>query len=363
MTSPAKTRTPHIVLAPGGFKGRLRGTEVADALGRGLQAAFPRAHVVRRPMADGGAGTAEAIAAAKGGEWFTLPTVDAYGRARTADVLCAPDGTWGLEAVMGPRWEPPERRGDAATASARGLGLLMAHARDAGAGRIVVGVGDTGSSDGGLGLVETLGGSVTPSGVVGLAGLAAVRAVSLPSWTLPTEVWCDVTAPLTGPGGAIWGFGVQKGVDPGALAHEDAVMARWGALLEKAAGQSLVKRPGAGAGGGLGVMLAALGGQLERGAERVAQMVELEAAMRGADLVVTGEGRVDATTTAGKTVAVVAALAHRHAVPVVVVAAEVDPRVVGGPLGAAVLSLDPASGASLVEQLEAVAPRLKAFLD
>lgn len=349
-----------ILVAPCGFKGRLGASAAAAALAAGMKAAWPGVRVDECPLADGGAGTARAVARTRGGQWHRVDTQDAWGRPRAARMLALGDGTWVLEAAMGPRWEPAGRRGDPVAASSRGLGRLMAAARVGGAQRLAVGLGDSGATDGGLGLLLALGGAASPAGGPGLLGLEAARAMKLPPWDLPLEVWCDVDVPLVGPRGAVMAFGPQKGLDVGALAHWDAVVARWGALLEAASGRTVANLKGAGAAGGLGAGLAALGGLLQPGAVRVAEMVGLEAAIAGATAVITGEGRLDRTSFEGKAVGLVAALAHRHGVPTLAVVGEADVAAGSGALSA-VLTLD-TPAPTLARQLAAMGPRLASWI-
>lgn len=311
-----------VVVAPSGFKGRLSAPQVARALGEGVGRALPACRVTLLPMADGGAGTAEVIASVDGGRWRSVPTVDAYGQLRAARVLELRDGGWAFDAAEGPGWTAGASREQAVTATSAGLGLILAAARTERVPHLFIGLGDTGASDGGLGMLQALGAVVLPEGLAGIAGLAAARAVHLPAWDVPAEAWCDVDAPLTGPAGAVTRFGPQKGIPATDLPHYDRVMAEWGTKLERVAGRPLASLPGAGAAGGIGAALAALGVPLVPGGERLADLIGLEAAVRGADLVLTGEGRLDATTAAGKSVAVVARMAARHGVPVVAVVGE-----------------------------------------
>lgn len=315
-----------IVLAPDSFKGSLSQMEAAEAMARGLSRWLPESVLIRRPMADGGEGTAAVIATARGGTFHTCPVLDAYGRSRTGRFLLLPDRTAVIEAAAGPGYVPPEERpAPGRAAHSRGLGLLMNEAIARGARRLVVTLGGTGSSDGGMGALLELGARIEGVPAPGAFSLPDVSAVHLKPVPVPLEVWTDVLPPLTGPRGAIRRYGPQKGLAADELAFLDDAMARYGARLDRAAGTSVSTRAGAGAAGGLGAALAAVGGRLVPGGIAVARAIGLPAALSEAQAVLTGEGAVDAQSADGKVVGVVARLAREARVPVLVVAGRVDP--------------------------------------
>jgi glycerate 2-kinase len=230
------------------------------------------------PVADGGEGTAAALHAALGGEWREASVSDPLGRRVDARFLSIPDGRAVVEAAEAiglPRLLPEER--DPLRASSRGLGELVLAALEAGASGLVVGVGGTATMDGGAGLREVL------------------RELSV-----PTVAACDVASPLLGERGAARAFGPQKGATP---AQVEELERRHAAMDEL---RPFADLPGAGAAGGLGAAFAALGARLVPGAELVLTELRFRERIRGAAVVVTGEGAVDRTTAEGKAPGVVA---------------------------------------------------------
>lgn len=312
-------QTLRVLIAPDSWKGSLAAGDVARAIERGLRRFCSTWDVRRMPMADGGEGTMEAVQAARGGRLVEVRVQDAYGRPRAARFLMLDDGTALVEAAAGPGFLPAaDRPAPADQAHSYGLGQLMKAALDDGATRLAVTLGGTGSSDGGMGMLRALGGWCGDDAVpLGAQQLGQVPAVRLPSVPVPMECWTDVDSPLTGPRGAIFRFGPQKGLASSELAALDQAMRCWGEALEAAAGAPLVERAGAGAAGGLGVALMALGAVVRPGGRAVAEIIGLPRAVSEADVVITGEGRIDGQSAGGKVVATVAALAHAAGKPVV----------------------------------------------
>lgn len=259
--------------SPASLKGVLSPLEAAAALAAGLgRVDGVEADVL--PVADGGEGTAAVLQQALGGGWRTEVVAGPLGRAVTARWLLLDDGTAVVEAAQA--LGLPLLRGDELDplrASSRGLGELMLAALSARPTSILVCLGGVATVDGGSGLREVVGSQ--------LSGL-------------PIRVACDVRSPLLGPRGAARAFGPQKGADPATV---ELLEARLAALDELAPYRD---RPGAGAAGGLGAMLAALGGELVAGAELVLDTIRFDERAARADLVITGEGTVDRTTLEGK---------------------------------------------------------------
>jgi glycerate kinase len=228
------------------------------------------------PVADGGEGTAEVFAAAFGGEWRAAAASDALGRPIRASYLVLEDGSVVLEAAQAAGLSQlAEGELDPVRASSRGLGeLLLAAAADA-SGPILVGLGDTATVDGGAGLLEVVGD--------GLAGR-------------DLQALCDVRNPLLGERGAARAFGPQKGASP------EQVEALEQRLAADERLRPYADLAGAGAAGGLGAAIAALGGELRSGATVVLERLDFRGQVRGADLVVTGEGAVDRSSLEGKAV-------------------------------------------------------------
>lgn len=228
------------------------------------------------PVADGGEGTAEVFAAALGGEWRSAYASDPLGRAVQARYLVLEDGSAVVEAAeaVGLRLLAPGEL-DPLAASSRGLGELLLAISGEAAGSILVGLGDTATVDGGAGLLDVVGDEL--------------RGRDL-------QVLCDVRNPLLGERGAARAFGPQKGASPEQVDELEARLAALDVLRPYA------ELPGAGAAGGLGAALASLGGRLLSGARVVLERIDFAGHARTADLVVTGEGALDRSTTEGKAV-------------------------------------------------------------
>ncbi len=284
-----------VVCCPDSLKGVLTARDAARALAAGVRRAG--AEALELPLADGGDGTADVLAAALGGEWREASVSDPLGRPVAARFLLLPDGravVESAEAIGLSRLGPGEL--DPTRASSRGLGELVLAAAEAGATSVVVALGGSATVDGGAGMREVLG--------------------PLP---VPVVVACDVGNPLLGPRGAARVFGPQKGATPEEV---EALECRLAAMDEL---REFADVPGAGAAGGLGAALAALGAELRPGIELVLEAVCFDAAAGEADLVVTGEGTVDRSSAEGKVAAGVARACARAGVPCVVFGGRVEP--------------------------------------
>ncbi len=326
-----------IVVAPDKFKGSLPAAEVAAAVAAGLRSVAGNAEVVTVPVADGGEGTVDAAVAAG----FDRVPVTAAGplgdpvrasyarRGEVAVVELA--GVCGLARLPRGRLAP-------LTASSSGAGEVLRAALDAGARRIVFGVGGSASTDGGAGMLQALGARVL-DGHGSLAGREAggrklvsggdldeVSALELAGLqpagrTAEFVLAADVDNPLTGPDGAAAVYGPQKGASPDEVARLDAGLRRWAAVVAATVGKDWSRAPGAGAAGGVGfAALAVLGARRRPGIELVLELTGFASRLAGADLVITGEGSLDAQSLAGKAPVGVARAAARLGVPVVAVA-------------------------------------------
>lgn len=314
-----------LVLACDAFRGCLTAHEVVDALAAGLR----RKHdVTTIPVADGGEGT---LAAALSAGWTAIP-VTACGPAGEpvgTAVARSPDGDTALVELADACGigRLPDGRRAPMTASSRGLGEALGAALDLGVRRLVVAVGGSASTDGGAGMLAALGvrtqgvdGAVLPDGGGALADAARVDVSDVDPRLFRTEIVLasDVDAPLLGATGAATVFAPQKGATPGQVAALEAGLSRWARLLDPAGGS--VTAAGAGAGGGVGFALRhVLGAQVQPGIDLVLDLVGFDAALTGADLVVTGEGSLDTQSLAGKAPVGVARRAAAHGVPTVAV--------------------------------------------
>ena len=318
-----------IVIAPDKFKGSLPAAEVADAIAAGLRAGWPGAELVTVPVADGGEGTVDAAVAA--GLERVPVTVDgptgepvhaSYARRGQVAVIELADAC-GLLRLPGGRPAP-------LTASSFGCGQVLAAALAAGARQIILGVGGSASTDGGAGLLQALGAQVLDARGEPLArGGAALRDVAAldltglhPALRVSSVILAtDVINPLTGPDGAAEVYGPQKGASPEQITELASGLRRWAAVVAAATGTDRSQAPGAGAAGGVGfAALAVLGAQARPGIELVLDLVDFDAALDGAALVIIGEGSLDTQTLAGKAPVGVTRAAARRGIPVVAVA-------------------------------------------
>ena len=326
-----------IVIAPDSFKGSLSALAVAAAMERGVRSVYPDAEVVKVPVADGGEGTVEALVEATGGELRTE---------RVRGPLGEPvEARWGvlgdrrtavveMAAASGLPLVPRERR-DPRVTSTFGTGELLQAALDAGLRRAVVGIGGSATNDGGAGMARALGvrfmdafGAELPEGGASLARLARIDVAGLDPRLSAAEILvaCDVDNPLTGPRGASAVYGPQKGATPDMVAELDGALRRYAEVAREATSRDVASLPGAGAAGGHGAgLLFFTPARLRPGVEIVLEATGFEERVRGADLVLTGEGRTDFQTAMGKAPVGVAAAAKRHGVPVVCLSGGLGP--------------------------------------
>ena len=303
---------PDFLFASDSLKGTLSSAQTAELLGAAARRHFPGCRTRAVPMADGGEGTAQALALAQGGRMMRAAAHDALGRPVAATYALLPHGRAVIE-----------------MAAAAGLPLVAPAERD-----VTIALGGSATNDGGMGCMRALGFRLLGAGREELAGrggdLALVRAIdcshadarlSRTSFT----VMCDVDNPLLGPDGAARTFAPQKGADASCVERLEHGMENYARVLERTFGEGF-DVPGAGAAGGMGAgCLAFLGAHAEPGVERVLSLVGFDRLLQDADLVVTGEGRLDAQTARGKVVAGVAAACARAGVPCVAVVGSVEP--------------------------------------
>jgi glycerate kinase len=359
-----------IVLAPNAFKGSMTAMHAALAMGRGVRAAFPGAEVVAVPVADGGDGLAEVLIDALGGEARVVTVQGPLGEPVQATLCLVP--ALGLAAVemaaaSGLALLASEER-DPTRTTTYGTGELIRAALDLGARRIVVGIGGSATTDGGIGMAAALGvrlldAAGNPVAPVGGA-LGQIRRIDMSGLDprlaqLRCEAICDVDNPLLGLHGAAHVYGPQKGATPAQVAELDAGLAHLADLIQADLGLDIRDLPGAGAAGGLGAGLRAfLGAELRRGVDLVLDLVGLDASLPGADLVITAEGQIDFQTAFGKAPAGVAERARARGVPCLAIAGSIGERIADlHPMGIdAVFSLCP--GPISLEQAMATGPAL-----
>jgi len=331
-----------ILVAPDSFGGALDSVAVAQAIAVGWLRARPNDDVIQAPMADGGEGTLAAVTAALGDRAArrSVAAHDALGRPMAADYLLLDDGRVAfveMAAASGLAQLSPDERtpASARSASTRGTGELLRSALDAGVERVILGLGGSATNDGGSGMLAALGvrfldlagGELRPGGAA-LADLNQIDASGLDPRLGQVEVVVasDVTNPLTGPAGAAATYGPQKGADASAVADLDAALGIYGAAIEAATGRAVAELPGAGAAGGTGAaLLGFTNAVLRPGVDVVAEMAGLAEALENVDIVITGEGRADEQTLAGKAAMGVAVLAGERALPVVLLCGTLGP--------------------------------------
>lgn len=304
-----------LLVAPDSFKGSLTSVEVAHALAAGWSRARPEDEVTLAPLADGGEGTLDAIAATGG--WSTLPAFahDPLGRPIDARFLRrGPQAVVELAVASGlSRLAPDER--DAGAATTFGTGQVLAAAIGLGCRQVVLGLGGSATTDGGTGLLVALGarfldarGRELPPGGLALERLAAVDLDGLSPilGEVALTIASDVTNPLCGERGAAATYGPQKGADEALVARLDAALARLADLLEAATGRSFRETVGAGAAGGTTAGLLAIADRfasldVRPGIELLMALTGFDERLAASDLVLTGEGRIDEQTAYGKT--------------------------------------------------------------
>lgn len=340
----------YVVCAPDSFKGSLTAAEAAAALAQGVQRAVPGAECAEVPMSDGGEGFRDALSSALGGRnksvtvhstlgeridaTFALVETapsqdrDVSARSTTMQAIIEVASAVGLDLVDEPRRDI--RRG-----SSYGVGELILAALDAGATEILIGLGGSGTSDGGAGMLRALGMRFLDTDGVDLDGspeelsrLEKIDASSLDPrlCRIRIRVACDVDNPLTGPNGAAAIYGPQKGASPEDVVFLDHVLARFADCLVRESDnlEGLDTVPGAGAAGGLGYALLYLGAVLESGVELVEDAVHLPEKISHADVVFTGEGHIDRQTLMGKALSGIAKIAHGQGVPIVAFGGLID---------------------------------------
>ncbi|SDQ29698.1 glycerate kinase [Microbacterium sp. cf332] len=333
----------HVVVAIDSFKGSISAAAAARALADGWATVDDAARLELRPMADGGEGTLDAFATAVSdtrrvpvtvtgpagtpvaASWLRLPAGDGRSPGRPG----GPVGVVELASTSGIELLGEQRRG--LDADTTGFGQAIAAALDAGVDRLVLGIGSSSSTDGGIGMLRALGARFTDAAgrdvAPGARGLADIAHVDLSGLRpLPAggvDVLTDVSNPLLGAAGAAAVFGPQKGLDTAEVAAADAGLSRLADLVP--AGGSHAVAPGAGAAGGTGFGLLVWGARLAPGAREVSSLIGLADAIADADLVVTGEGAFDGQSAAGKVPAYVAELAAQAGVAVALVAGRIAP--------------------------------------
>lgn len=319
-----------VVIASDSFKGTLTSSEVADSVAKAVRAVFPDCEVVKLKVADGGEGTSDAIISAKAGRLVSLDVSDPLGRTIQSSYYILDDGTALIEMskASGLTLLSPDERNPLKT-STFGTGQMIANALTSGCRRFLVGIGGSATNDAGIGMLSALGfrflnnqgQAVSPNGG-SLSEITSIDSASVLEGLSESEftVACDVASPLYGPAGAAFVFAPQKGADADMVRTLDSGLRHFAEVADYDAGFA-----GAGAAGGLGYAFKAfLNAKMVRGIDMVLDAVGFDKTVQGADLVITGEGRYDGQTQAGKAVYGIKSRASLHGVPVLVVAGSVE---------------------------------------
>lgn len=330
-----------IVVASDSFKGSLTSLQVAGVLEQGIHDVFPSCEVVKVNAADGGEGTMDALADALGGRTVPVQVHDPLGRPVTARYVIVDGGQTAvieMSVASGLTLLKPDERNPMNT-STFGTGELVADALLRGCRRFLIGIGGSATNDAGMGMLSALGvrfldqdGKVLEGIGRNMADVADIDLSGMAPEIYDSEfiVACDVASPFCGPDGAAYVFAPQKGADSQMVESLDRGMSHLAEVVLRVTGRDIADVPGAGAAGGLGgAFLAFMDARLERGVDMVLDALGFDSIIEGADLVITGEGRIDAQTMTGKTPYGVLQRALAHRVPAVAVGGSVDLENVG----------------------------------
>lgn len=321
-----------IVIAPDSYKESLSAMNVANTIERGFKYIFPDADYVKIPVADGGEGTVDTMIEAMNGQKLTLNVIGALGEPQPAFFGVSSDKRTAfieVAAACGLEQVPMDKRNPLITTT-YGVGELILAALDLGTKHFIIGLGGSATNDGGVGMLQALGIKFldTAGQSLGYGGAELARLDKIDVSDLDPrlqdccfEVACDVSNPLVGEKGASAVFGPQKGATPEMVKKLDSALSHYGDIVERDLGIAVKNLSGAGAAGGLGAAFAGfLNGSLKSGIGIIAKLLDLEGKMQNADLVITGEGRIDYQSINGKVPVGVAAVAKKFNLPVICIA-------------------------------------------
>jgi glycerate 2-kinase len=325
-----------IVIAPDSFKESLSAFEAANAIERGFRGVIPDAEYIKIPMADGGEGTVQSLVDSTGGSKVEVTVTGPLGEPVLSFFGLLGDGKTAvieMAAASGLHLVPFEKRNPLMTTT-RGTGELILAALDLGVNHFIIGIGGSATNDGGAGMVQALGGRLLDKNgaEIGHGGGALSNLDSIDLSQLDVrlknvniKVACDVDNPLTGPRGASAVYGPQKGATPELVKQLDDNLTHFANIVELVLEKPFRDIPGSGAAGGLGAgLIAFLSADIQSGVDIVLEAVRFEDHMKGAALVITGEGRIDKQTINGKTPIGVAKAAKKYNVPVIAIAGSIS---------------------------------------
>ena len=328
-----------IIIASDSFKGSLSSPEVADAAAKGIKAVFPDCAIICLEIADGGEGTSSAITKALEGSTESVTVSDPLGKAVTATygIADTPSGRTAIiemSQASGLTLLQPKERNPLLT-STYGTGEMIMDAYRKGCRRFMVGIGGSATNDGGTGMLEALGTIFTDtdgkriSRLCGgsISSISGIDTTDIQNGLMESEfiVACDVETPFCGPEGAAAVFGPQKGATPDMVATLEQGMQNLNRIILQDHGMDLSKVKGSGAAGGLGgAFKVFLNARLDKGIDMVLDAIGFESKIQGADLIITGEGKIDSQTAKGKVISGIASIARKHNIPVIAIAGIVD---------------------------------------
>lgn len=320
-----------VVVASDSFKGCLTSMQVAEGVETGIHMCCPDCQVVKLAVADGGEGTIDALLETMGGRRVSVEVSDPLGRSCRAEYAMLNDGMTAvmeMSSASGLTLLKPEER-NPLLASTFGTGQMIVDAMDRGCRRFLIGIGGSATNDAGMGMLEALGcrfldedGNALQGCGESMSRIATIDLSNLRSEIGESEfiVACDVDSPFHGPKGAAYVYAPQKGATPGMVIRLDDGLKNMADVIVRETGIHVADMPGAGAAGGLGgAFKVFLNAELRRGAEMVLDVIGFDETIKDADLVITGEGKIDAQTMTGKLPYAVAQRASSQGIPVLAI--------------------------------------------
>lgn len=326
-----------ILLIPDSFKGTMSSSRVCEIMKKALDSHLPGAQVISIPVADGGEGTVDSFLAAAGGERYELPVTGPYGEPVTGFYGILPDGTAVVEMAAAAGLPLVGEDKHAEKTSTYGVGQILEHVVNTGCRKIILGLGGSSTNDGGVGAAAALGVQFKDVGGIPFLPVGEtldnvcsidVSQINPRMKSVDLTVMCDIDNPLCGLQGAAHVFAPQKGADSEMVQRLDQNLAHLAAVIRRDLNIDIEHLPGAGAAGGMGGgMVAFLNGHLQMGIETVLDTVQFDSLLHDAQLVFTGEGKLDTQSLRGKVVSGVARRAKRQNVPVIAVVGDIGDEI------------------------------------
>jgi glycerate kinase len=336
--APAKEiQMKKILLIPDSFKGTMSSSEVCGIMKKAIQSYYPKADIISIPVADGGEGSVDSFLAALGGEKIRVMVKGPYFEDIESFYGILPDNTAVIEMAAAAGLPLVGENKQAGKTTTYGVGQLIMHAVKSGCKKIIVGLGGSSTNDGGCGAAaaagvvfrDASGGSFVPVGET-LSDISSIDISGLDPDIRQAEIitMCDIDNPLCGPNGAAYVFAPQKGADEAQVRILDENLLHMAVVIKRDLGKDIVQMPGAGAAGGMGGGMAAFfGSGLKMGIETVLDTVGFDSLLEGADLVISGEGKIDFQSLRGKVVVGVARRAKKAGVPLIAVVGDIGDNI------------------------------------